>query len=29
MTNNTAMQINIDAFNAAGVPIPSQDPTKT
>ena len=29
MTNNTAMQINLDAFNAAGVPIPSQDPTKT
>ncbi len=29
MTNNCAMQINIDAFNQAGVPIPSQDPTKT
>lgn len=29
MTNNTAMQINIDAFEKAGVPIPSQDPTKT
>lgn len=29
MTNNTAMQINLDAFQAAGVPIPSQDPTKT
>lgn len=29
MTNNTAMQINVDAFNEAGVPIPSQDPTKT
>lgn len=29
MTNNTAMQINLDAFHAAGVPIPSQDPTKT
>ena len=29
MTNNTAMQINIDAFEQAGVPIPSQDPTKT
>ena len=29
MTNNTAMQINLDAFNEAGVPIPSQDPEKT
>jgi multiple sugar transport system substrate-binding protein len=29
MTNDTAMYINVDAFNAAGVPIPSQDPTKT
>jgi multiple sugar transport system substrate-binding protein len=29
MTNDTAMWINEDAFNAAGVPIPSQDPTKT
>lgn len=29
MTNNTAMWINVDAFNKAGVPIPSQDPTKT
>jgi multiple sugar transport system substrate-binding protein len=29
MTNCTAMQINLDAFNEAGVPIPSQDPTKT
>src|SRR6266849_5441788 len=29
MTNNTAMQINLDAFQAAGVPVPSQDPTKT
>ena len=29
MTNNTAMQINLDAFQKAGVPIPSQDPTKT
>jgi len=29
MTNNTAMQINLDAFEKAGVPIPSQDPTKT
>jgi multiple sugar transport system substrate-binding protein len=29
MTNDTAMYINEDAFNAAGVPIPSQDPTKT
>ncbi len=29
MTNNTAMQINLDAFQQAGVPIPSQDPTKT
>jgi len=29
MTNNTAMQINLDAFEQAGVPIPSQDPEKT
>jgi multiple sugar transport system substrate-binding protein len=29
MTNSTAMQINLDAFKAAGVPIPSQDPQKT
>jgi multiple sugar transport system substrate-binding protein len=29
MTNNTAMQINLDAFRKAGVPIPSQDPMKT
>src|SRR6266571_1486719 len=29
MTNNTAMQINLDAFEKAGVPIPSQDPMKT
>lgn len=29
MTNNTAMQINLDAFEQAGVPIPSQDPAKT
>ncbi len=29
MTNNTAMQINLDAFQQAGVPVPSQDPTKT
>jgi multiple sugar transport system substrate-binding protein len=29
MTNNCAMQINLDAFNQAGVPIPSQDPLKT
>jgi multiple sugar transport system substrate-binding protein len=29
MTNNTAMQINLDAFEKAGVPVPSQDPTKT
>jgi multiple sugar transport system substrate-binding protein len=29
MTNNTAMQINLDAFEQAGVPVPSQDPTKT
>src|SRR5207244_13142543 len=27
--NNTAMQINLDAFEKAGVPVPSQDPTKT
>lgn len=29
MTNNTAMWINMDAFNEAGVPIPSQDPEET
>lgn len=29
MTNNTAMQINLDAFQKAGVPIPSQDPKNT
>lgn len=29
MTNNTAMWINLDAFNAAKVPVPSQDPEKT
>lgn len=29
MTNNCAMQINLDAFEQAGVPIPSQDPEKT
>jgi multiple sugar transport system substrate-binding protein len=29
MTNNTAMQINLDAFKQAGVPIPSQDPKNT
>jgi multiple sugar transport system substrate-binding protein len=29
MTNNTCMLINVDAFNKAGVPIPSQDPAKT
>jgi multiple sugar transport system substrate-binding protein len=29
MTNNTAMQINLDAFEQAGVPVPAQDPTKT
>jgi len=29
MTNNCAMQINLDAFEQAGVPVPSQDPTKT
>jgi len=29
MTNNTAMQINLDAFEQAGVPVPSQDPEKT
>jgi multiple sugar transport system substrate-binding protein len=29
MTNNTAMWINVDAFEAAGVPIPSQDPETT
>ena len=29
MTNNIAMQINLDAFEQAGVPIPSQDPEKT
>jgi multiple sugar transport system substrate-binding protein len=29
MTNNTAMWINVDAFEEAGVPIPSQDPATT
>lgn len=29
MTNNLAMWINVDAFNEAGVPIPSQDPETT
>jgi multiple sugar transport system substrate-binding protein len=29
MTNNTAMQINLDAFQKAGVPVPSQDPKNT
>jgi len=29
MTNNTAMWVNVDAFNKAGVAIPSQDPEKT
>ncbi len=29
MTNNTAMWINVDAFEAAGIPIPSQDPEAT
>ena len=29
MTNNTACLINVDAFEAAGVPIPSQDPEQT
>jgi multiple sugar transport system substrate-binding protein len=29
MTNNTAMLINLDAFQQAGVPVPSHDPTKT
>ncbi len=29
MTNNTAMWINVDAFNEAGVPIPSQNPEET
>lgn len=29
MTNNTAMWINTDAFEKAGVPIPSQDPATT
>jgi multiple sugar transport system substrate-binding protein len=29
MTNDTAFWINVDAFNKAGVPIPSQDPQKT
>jgi multiple sugar transport system substrate-binding protein len=29
MTNDTAMWINEDAFSAAGVPIPSQDPATT
>lgn len=29
MTNDTAMWINVDAFEKAGVPIPSQDPATT
>ena len=29
MTNNTAMWVNIDAFERAGVPIPSQNPEET
>jgi multiple sugar transport system substrate-binding protein len=29
MTNNCGMLINVDAFNSAGVPIPSQDPKST
>jgi len=29
MTNNTAMWINVDAFEKAGVPIPSQNPEET
>jgi multiple sugar transport system substrate-binding protein len=29
MTNNTAMWVNIDAFEKAGLAIPSQDPEKT
>jgi multiple sugar transport system substrate-binding protein len=29
MTNNTAMWINTDAFDAAGVPVPSQNPEET
>lgn len=29
MTNDTAMYLNVDAFNKAGVAIPSQDPTQT
>lgn len=29
MTNDTAMWINVDAFEKAGVPIPSQDPEQT
>jgi multiple sugar transport system substrate-binding protein len=29
MTNDTAMWINVDAFEKAGVPVPSQDPEKT
>ncbi|MEW6402018.1 MAG: extracellular solute-binding protein [Chloroflexota bacterium] len=29
MTNNTAMWINVDAFEAAGVPVPSQNPEET
>ena len=29
MSNNCAMWLNLDAFSAAGVPVPSQDPEKT
>jgi multiple sugar transport system substrate-binding protein len=29
MTNNTAMWINVDAFEKAGVPVPSQNPEET
>jgi multiple sugar transport system substrate-binding protein len=29
MTNNTAMWVNVDAFDAAGVPVPSQNPEET
>mgnify|MGYP001070913160 FL=1 len=29
MTNNTAMWVNVDAFEKAGVPIPSQNPEET
>jgi multiple sugar transport system substrate-binding protein len=29
MTNNTAMWVNVDAFEKAGVPVPSQNPEET